>query len=52
MLINRFISIFINCLIALLSIACYTLVERKLLGYMQLRKGPNSVNYRYSETFG
>ena len=44
MLINRFISIFINCLIALLSIAFYTLVERKLLGYMQLRKGPNKVS--------
>jgi NADH-ubiquinone oxidoreductase chain 1 len=28
-------------IIALLAIAFYTLLERKLLGYYQLRKGPN-----------
>ena len=44
MLINSFISIFINILIALLAIAFYTLLERKLLGYFQLRKGPNKVS--------
>lgn len=37
------ISIIIRYLIAILAIAFYTLIERKLLGYMQLRKGPNKV---------
>lgn len=37
------ISILISYVIAILAIAFYTLIERKLLGYMQLRKGPNKV---------
>lgn len=37
------ISILISYIIAMLAIAFYTLIERKLLGYMQLRKGPNKV---------
>lgn len=37
------ISVIIRFLIALIAIAFYTLVERKLLGYIQLRKGPNKV---------
>jgi len=42
----RFIfSIIIRYLIALLAIAFYTLLERKLLGYYQLRKGPNKVTF-------
>lgn len=38
------IIIIINFLIALLAIAFYTLLERKLLGYFQLRKGPNKIS--------
>lgn len=30
-------------LIILLSIAFFTLLERKFLGYLQLRKGPNKI---------
>lgn len=37
------ISIIIRYVMAILAIAFYTLIERKLLGYMQLRKGPNKV---------
>lgn len=43
MTINFFLSIIISVIIALLSIAFYTLLERKLLGYIQTRKGPNKV---------
>lgn len=42
MLIN-FLSIFIILLIVLIRIAFLTLLERKILGYIQLRKGPNKV---------
>lgn len=31
-------------IIALLAIAFYTLLERKILGYIQLRKGPNKIS--------
>jgi len=37
------ISFVIRYAIALLAIAFYTLIERKFLGYFQLRKGPNKV---------
>ena len=37
------LSILIRYVIAILAIAFYTLMERKLLGYIQLRKGPNKV---------
>jgi NADH-ubiquinone oxidoreductase chain 1 len=35
------ISTVLRFAIALIARAFYTLIERKLLGYMQLRKGPN-----------
>jgi NADH-ubiquinone oxidoreductase chain 1 len=38
-------SILRSYIIALLAIAFYTLIERKFLGYYQLRKGPNKVSY-------
>nr|YP_009871089.1 NADH dehydrogenase subunit 1 [Siphonosoma cumanense]QKS32601.1 NADH dehydrogenase subunit 1 [Siphonosoma cumanense] len=38
-----FISLVITYLMAALAMAFYTLVERKLLGYFQTRKGPNKV---------
>nr|YP_010713407.1 NADH dehydrogenase subunit 1 [Dinobdella ferox]WDA96082.1 NADH dehydrogenase subunit 1 [Dinobdella ferox] len=37
------ISILLSLVMALLAMAFYTLIERKLLGYSQLRKGPNKV---------
>lgn len=37
------VSFIISYIIALLAMAFYTLIERKFLGYFQLRKGPNKV---------
>lgn len=37
------ICLFIRLIIALIAIAFFTLLERKYLGYAQLRKGPNKV---------
>lgn len=43
MYISLLLSLLIVYVIALLGIAFYTLLERKILGYYQIRKGPNKV---------
>ena len=44
-MISSFLSSIIIYLCALLGIAFFTLLERKLLGYIQTRKGPNKVSF-------
>ncbi len=39
----QIISVLLSVVLALLSIAFFTLIERKFLGYFALRKGPNKV---------
>ena len=41
MLLSSLISTILSYLLALMAIAFYTLIERKFLGYFQIRKGPN-----------
>lgn len=41
MAITFFISTLLTYLLILLAIAFFTLLERKLIGYIQIRKGPN-----------
>ena len=43
MIISKVLGSFIVFLMVLISMSFFTLLERKVLGYIQLRKGPNKV---------
>ena len=43
MVLSGFLSSFFVYLLALIGISFFTLLERKALGYIQIRKGPNKV---------
>jgi NADH-ubiquinone oxidoreductase chain 1 len=45
MTISFFFSLIVSLLRAIIGITFFTLFERKILAYIQLRKGPNKVGF-------